>query len=65
VITTEYDPLRDEGERYAERLREARVTTMLSRSDGMNHGVLFWVGLVDKAGDTRAEACAWLRDAFN
>jgi hypothetical protein len=30
----------------------------------MNHGFLFWVGLVDKAGDAMAEACAWLRDAF-
>jgi acetyl esterase len=64
VITAEYDPLRDEGERYAERLREAGVRTALLRYDGMNHGFLFWVGLVDKAGDAMAEACAWLRDAF-
>jgi acetyl esterase len=65
VITAEYDPLRDEGERYAERLREAGVHTALLRYDGMNHGFLFWVGLVDKAGDAMAEACAWLRDAFS
>jgi acetyl esterase len=65
VITAEYDPLRDEGERYAERLREAGVRAAWLRYDGMNHGFLFWVGLVDKAGDAMAEACAWLRDAFN
>jgi acetyl esterase len=65
VITAEYDPLRDEGERYAERLRDAGVGTALLRYDGMNHGFLFWVGLVDKAGDAMAEACAWLRDAFS
>jgi acetyl esterase len=65
VITAEYDPLRDEGERYAERLLEAGVGTALLRCDGMNHGFLFWVGLVDKAGDAMAEACAWLREAFS
>jgi acetyl esterase len=64
VITAEYDPLRDEGERYAERLRGAGVHTTLSRYDGMNHGFLFWVGLVDKAGYAMAEACAWMREAF-
>jgi acetyl esterase len=63
VITAEYDPLRDEGERYAERLRGAGVHAALSRYDSMNHGFLFWVGLVDKAGDAMAEACTWLQDA--
>jgi acetyl esterase len=64
VMIAEYDPLRDEGELYAERLREAGVRTRLSGYDGMNHGFLFWVGLVDKAGDAMAEACAWLQDTF-
>ena len=36
----------------------------MSRYDGMNQGFLFWVGLVDKAGDAMTEACVWLRDAF-
>jgi acetyl esterase len=64
VVTAEYHPLRDEGERYAERLRGASVRTVLSRFDGMNHGFLFWVGLVDKANDAMAEACTWLRDTL-
>jgi acetyl esterase len=64
VMTAQYDPLRDEGEAYAERLRAAGVPTKLSRWDGMNHGFLFWVGLIDKAGEAVAEACAWLRQAF-
>ncbi|MBV9826370.1 MAG: alpha/beta hydrolase [Alphaproteobacteria bacterium] len=61
VQTAEYDPLRDEGELYAERLRQAGVPTDMSRWPGMNHGFLFWVGIVDRAADAMAECCAWLR----
>ncbi|HJU14966.1 MAG TPA: alpha/beta hydrolase [Stellaceae bacterium] len=64
VMTAEYDPLRDEGERYAERLRAAGVPTVLSRRNGMNHGFLFWAGIVDEAGAAMTETCAWLRRTF-
>jgi len=64
VITAEYDPLRDEGERYADQLRTAGVSTALTRYDGVNHGFMFWVGVVDKAGVAMNEACEWLRSAF-
>ena len=61
VITAEYDPLRDEGERYAKKLSAAGVPTILTRYDGVNHGFMFWVGVVDKAGVAMNEACEWLR----
>ena len=61
VQVAEYDPLRDEGIRYAERLLAAHVPTELSRWDGMNHGFLFWVNQVDAATEAMREASAWLR----
>jgi acetyl esterase len=38
VITAEHDPLRDEGELYGQRLREAGVETTVSRYAGAGHG---------------------------
>jgi acetyl esterase len=61
VVTAEYDPLRDEGEYYAERLRRAGVAVELKRWEGMNHGFFFWPGVVEKAGAAIDEACAWVR----
>ncbi|WP_448070685.1 alpha/beta hydrolase [Georgenia yuyongxinii] len=38
IVTAEHDPLRDEGELYGERLREAGVDVTVSRYAGANHG---------------------------
>jgi acetyl esterase len=64
IMSAEYDPLRDEAERYGERLAAAGVPVVVSRRLGVNHGFLFWVGVVDKAGEAMAEACAWARASF-
>ncbi len=38
IVTAEYDPMRDEGELYGRRLREAGVEATVSRYAGANHG---------------------------
>ncbi len=38
ILTGEFDPLRDEGERYGERLRQAGVNATVTRYEGAGHG---------------------------
>jgi len=61
VITAEFDPLRDEGEEYGERLRQAGVPTAIRRYDGMIHGFFGLTGILDKADFALDEACTWLK----
>lgn len=61
VITAEFDPLRDEGERYAERLQAAGVPAVLLRYDGMVHGFLLFADLFDESRRAIEEATLWVR----
>lgn len=64
VVTAEFDPLRDEGEAYAEQLRAAGVPVRLRRYPGMIHSFFSFLGVLDEAAELRDELAAELRDAF-
>jgi acetyl esterase len=62
VLTAGHDVLRDEGEAYARRLRDAGVDTVFERHAGMHHGFFNWGGVLDGADRAMAQACGWIRE---
>ncbi|MEV5013569.1 alpha/beta hydrolase [Streptomyces sp. NPDC053780] len=64
VITAEYDPLRDEGESYAARLRASGVPVESTRYPGLAHGFFTMSGTLDAARRAVGQVAAHLRTAF-
>lgn len=62
VVTAEHDPLRDEGEEYAEALRAAGVPTTLTRYPGVFHGFFGMHGLLEGAEQACRQVASVLHD---
>lgn len=61
VATAGFDPLRDEGEAYADRLRHSGVPTALSRQADLIHGYVNFLGMGRRFREATAEAAGALR----
>jgi acetyl esterase len=64
VITAEFDPLCDEGEAYAARLREAGVEVEAIRYDGQVHGFFGMATLLEDGRAAVDRAAAALREVL-
>jgi acetyl esterase/lipase len=62
VVTAEYDVLRDEGERYAARLREDGVDVTFARAEGLHHGFIRLFAILDEPVQWIDRVAAWTRD---
>jgi acetyl esterase len=64
VITAECDPLRDDGEAYAEKLRERGIAARHKRYPGMFHGFMSFPSVLPEAAEAFEDAGAALREAL-
>ena len=64
MVTAGCDPIRDWGERYAARLRDAGVQTTTTRYPGMYHGFLMRSDATARGRLAIAEIGALLRAKF-
>ena len=65
VMTAEYDPLRDEGEAYAQRLLAAGVHAELVRYDGFIHGFFGQTRTIEAARAAMDKACKTLTEVLS
>ncbi|MEV4835965.1 alpha/beta hydrolase [Nonomuraea sp. NPDC049486] len=61
IVTAEYDPMRDEGELYGRRLKEAGVAATVSRYPGAGHGFVQHFSWIPEYHRVFGETAAFLR----
>ena len=64
VITAGFDPLRDEGFAYADRLDETGVAVEHEHFEGMIHGFINLIDMVDRSREAIGVVADGLREAF-
>jgi acetyl esterase len=64
LLTAEFDPLRDEGEQYAQKLADAGVSVKFQRYEGVVHEFFGLAGAVSKAADAVKFAAEGLQEVF-
>src|SRR5262245_57134263 len=65
IVTAEYDPLRDEGERYGALLQAAGGEAIVRRQDGLPHGFLGLDRVSDRAKAAKEDTILALRHALH
>ncbi|MBZ9686710.1 alpha/beta hydrolase [Clostridium estertheticum] len=65
IITAEFDPLRDEGEDYGNKLKEAGVDVISTRYKGVTHGFMSMGRITNKADEALNEISTYLLTQFN
>ena len=64
IITAEFDPLRDEGEAYGNKLKDAGVDVDFIRFEGVTHGFLSMDKITKKADKALIEISTYLQRQF-
>ncbi len=64
VVTAGFDPLKDEGKAYADKLNRAGVAAVYVNYDGMVHGFFNMSGVLETARKAIADAAKALREAL-
>jgi len=64
IVTADHDPLRDEGNEYAVKLKAANVCVDHICWPGMIHGLASFAGVVDAGKTLIDQTASWLRNAF-
>jgi len=64
VLVAGYDPLRDEGKAYAEKLMQAGVPVVLTEYAGMIHGFFSMSGALDAGKQAVSQVATAVRSAL-